>query len=55
MRKQTWRIAFFLFLCFAMVAPMIQMFYLHGVAQAWEFVCTSTLHVTRLGAAPFGL
>ncbi|WVQ83746.1 hypothetical protein IAT38_005890 [Cryptococcus sp. DSM 104549] len=37
------RISFFLFLCFAMVAPMVHMFYQHGTAKASEFV------------APFGL
>ena len=36
---QNWRIAFFLFLCFAMVTPMIQMFYLHGFRRAHDFVC----------------
>ncbi|KAK8861737.1 hypothetical protein IAR55_002560 [Kwoniella newhampshirensis] len=42
-RNKHLRIAFFLFLCFAMVAPMVQMFYQHGWSHASTFV------------APFGL
>ncbi|WVR03661.1 hypothetical protein IAU60_000656 [Kwoniella sp. DSM 27419] len=32
------RISFFLFLCFAMFAPMLQLFYQHGVTKARAFV-----------------
>ncbi|RSH94877.1 hypothetical protein EHS25_004683 [Saitozyma podzolica] len=42
-KNKSWRIAFFLFLCFAMVAPMAQLFYEHGWDRASEFV------------SPFGL
>nr|XP_031859596.1 uncharacterized protein CI109_005059 [Kwoniella shandongensis]KAA5526668.1 hypothetical protein CI109_005059 [Kwoniella shandongensis] len=42
-RNKHLRIAFFLFLCFAMVAPMVQMFYQHGWSHALAFV------------APFGI
>lgn len=35
---QNWRISFFLFLCFAMFAPMIQLFYEQGMRQGNRFV-----------------
>jgi hypothetical protein len=35
---QNWRINFFLFLCFAMFAPMLQLFYQHGWDRGLAFV-----------------
>ena len=36
--EQNWRINFFLFLCFAMFAPMLQLFYQHGWDRGLAFV-----------------
>ncbi|OCF36193.1 hypothetical protein I316_02066 [Kwoniella heveanensis BCC8398] len=37
-RNKHLRIGFFLFLCFAMFAPMLQLFYQHGYSKASKFV-----------------
>lgn len=63
-RHKNWRIAFFLTLCFAMVAPMVQMFWSHGWRKGLDFTCKSMIpSVDRSGIplirtvciAPFGL
>jgi len=58
--EQNWRINFFLFLCFAMFAPMLQLFYQHGWDRGLAFVgqskprlcsedaCLSQRHSPRL-------
>ena len=59
--KQNGRIAFFLFLNFAMIAPMVQLFYQHGYEKGSKFVgqssaCAHSYDKSMLNlAAPFGL